>query len=213
MPFPKYLNFVLQFCPPVEQEKGFAQNSLRSRIEAGKPFGVDKLSEAEKAEEALGVKEGYDSIVKQKDDIGKNINGWLVGSALGDRAFFQWQLVASLAAALAGIYGNSAEEAVYPLAKNDSTGQPLDGSKHNYAITFAPGKYPPVNAFWSVTMYDGKTRSRSSTTRWKSTLSTLPCCRTSSETRTVPSQSTSRRTLHQPTRRQTGCPLLMVLST
>src|SRR5271165_2902788 len=31
--------------------------------------------------------EGYDSIVKQKDEIGKNVNGWLVGSALGDRAF------------------------------------------------------------------------------------------------------------------------------
>jgi hypothetical protein len=158
LPFPKYLNFVLQFCPPVEQEKALRAKFATVGIEAGKPFGVDKLSEAEKAEEALGVKEGYDSIVKQKDDIGKNINGWLVGSALGDRAFFNGNWLLRSAAALAGIYGNSAEEAVYPLAKNDSTGQPLDGSKHNYAITFAPGKYPPVNAFWSVTMYDGKTQ-------------------------------------------------------
>ena len=62
------------------------------------------------------------------------------------------------AGALAGIYGNSAEEAVYPLAKADDKGQPLDGSKHNYTITFAAGEYPPVNAFWSITMYDGKTQ-------------------------------------------------------
>lgn len=77
---------------------------------------------------------------------------------MGDRAFFNGNWLLRAAGALAGIYGNSAEEAVYPLAKNDSAGQTLDGSKHNYTITFAADQYPPVNAFWSVTMYDGKTQ-------------------------------------------------------
>lgn len=45
-----------------------------------------------------------------------------------------------------------------PLAKNDSAGQSLDGSEHKYTITFAADRFPPVNAFWSVTMYDGKTQ-------------------------------------------------------
>jgi hypothetical protein len=158
MPFPKFLNFVLQFCPPVEEEKALRAKFATVGIEAGKPFDLAKLSDAEKAEEALGVKEAYDAIEKQRDNIGKNINGWLVGSALGDRAFFHGNWLLRAAAALAGIYGNSAEEAVYPLSKNASDGQPLDGSKHNYTITFAAGQYPPVNAFWSVTMYDGKTQ-------------------------------------------------------
>jgi hypothetical protein len=61
-------------------------------------------------------------------------------------------------AALAGIYGNSADEAMYPMATTDVTGAKLDGSRHNYTITFAPGGFPTVNAFWSVTMYDGKTQ-------------------------------------------------------
>jgi len=49
-------------------------------------------------------------------------------------------------------------EAVYPMARVDGKGQPLDGSKHNYTLTFPAGQLPPVNAFWSVTMYDGKTQ-------------------------------------------------------
>jgi hypothetical protein len=158
LPFPKFLNFVLQYCPPVEEEKALRAKFATVGIEAGKPFELDKLSEAQKAEEALGVKEGYDSIVKLKDNIGTNVNGWLIGSILGDRAFFNGNWLQRAAGALAGIYGNSAEEAVYPLAKSDAAGNSLDGSKHNYTLTFAGGQYPPVNAFWSVTMYDGKTQ-------------------------------------------------------
>jgi hypothetical protein len=58
-----------------------------------------------------------------------------------------------MAAAKLGIYGNTKEEAMYPLYPVDATGQPLDGSKGSYTLRFAPGQLPPVNAFWSLTMY------------------------------------------------------------
>jgi len=156
--FAKYLNFVLQFCPEAPGEREIRAKLAAIGLGAGKPFDLDKLSEAERAEEAIGVKEGYDAIVAQKDDIGKRINGWSVGSALGDRAFFNGNWVLRAAGALAGIYGNSAEEAVYPMTTADGNGKLLDGSKHKYTLTFAAGQFPPVNAFWSVTMYDGKTQ-------------------------------------------------------
>jgi len=158
LPFPKVLNFILQFCPPVEEEKALRAKFAEVGIDAGKPFELRNLLEAQKGELALGLKDGYDSIEKQRDNIGKNINGWLVGSGFGDRALFHGDWLLHAAAALAGIYGNSAEEAVYPIAKNDNAGAALDGSKHNYTVTFAAGQYPPVNAFWSVTIYDGKTQ-------------------------------------------------------
>ncbi|MGA7410375.1 MAG: DUF1254 domain-containing protein [Bryobacteraceae bacterium] len=156
--FPKYLNFLLQFCPPVPAETELRAKFAEVGIEAGKPFDPSKLSEAQKAELGLGVKEGYDSIEKQRDNVGKNINGWAVSSAFGDREFYHGDFLLRAAAALAGIYGNDAVEAMYPLAKNDAAGSPLDGSKHNYTLTFAAGQFPPVNAFWSITMYDGKTQ-------------------------------------------------------
>jgi hypothetical protein len=62
------------------------------------------------------------------------------------------------ATAKAGIYANDPVEATYPLTRTDAAGQPLDGSKHGYTLTFPAGQLPPVNAFWSVTMYDGKTQ-------------------------------------------------------
>ena len=45
-----------------------------------------------------------------------------------------------------------------PLLETDSDGQKLDTAKYRYTITFQPLQLPPVNAFWSVTMYDGKTQ-------------------------------------------------------
>jgi hypothetical protein len=47
---------------------------------------------------------------------------------------------------------------MYPQAKSDSAGEALDASKHNYTVTFAKGDFPPVNAFWSIAMYDGKSQ-------------------------------------------------------
>jgi hypothetical protein len=47
---------------------------------------------------------------------------------------------------------------MYPYTRTDANGELLDGSKHKYTITFAPGQLPPVKAFWSVTMYDGKSQ-------------------------------------------------------
>ena len=55
-------------------------------------------------------------------------------------------------------FGNDAVEAMYPLTKVDASGQPLDRSRSSYTLKFPAGQLPPVNAFWSVTMYDGKTQ-------------------------------------------------------
>jgi hypothetical protein len=62
------------------------------------------------------------------------------------------------AAAHSGLYGNSADEALYPPFFVDADGKPLDASSNRYSITFGDGELPPVKAFWSLTMYDGETQ-------------------------------------------------------
>jgi hypothetical protein len=52
-----------------------------------------------------------------------------------------------------GLGANQPEDAIYPLNVGDADGQPLNGV-HDYVLHFAPAELPPVDAFWSVTMYD-----------------------------------------------------------
>src|ERR1700693_1560266 len=57
------------------------------------------------------------------------------------------------AVALVGLGANQPEDAIYPLNFADADGKPLAG-KHKYVLHFDKDEMPPVNAFWSVTMYD-----------------------------------------------------------
>ncbi len=156
--FFEYLDFVLQFAPSGPEEKDIRAKLARIGVGPGKTFNFKDLSVEHKAEIVLGMKEGEKKVEEKVAQIGKNINGWNVGSAYGDRDFYQGNWLLRAAAAKAGIYGNSADEAMYPMTRKDMNGNYLDGSKHNYTLTFAANQLPPVNAFWSLTMYDGKTQ-------------------------------------------------------
>ena len=105
-----------------------------------------------------GVKAAFAKIGAAAEGVGTTVNGWQIGSAAGSREFYKGNWALRAAAAKLGIYGNSEAEAVYPFTRSDANGIVLDGSKHTYQMTFAPGQLPPVNAFWSITMYDGRTQ-------------------------------------------------------
>ncbi len=156
--FFEYLDFALQFAPPSPDEKEIRAKLARIGVGPGKILSFKGLPVGHKLEISLGMKDGDEKIDKAVADFGKDINGWRVGSPAGDRAFFHGDWLLRASAAKAGIYGNSAVEAVYPFTRVDVDGKTLDGSKSQYTLTFPVGQLPPVNAFWSVTMYDGKTQ-------------------------------------------------------
>jgi len=156
--FFEYLDFALQFAPAGPEEKEIRAKLASIGIGPGKAFDFKDLSLEHKAEIGLGMKEGEKKVEEKIAAIGKDINGWRVSSAFGDREFYKGDWLLRAAAAKAGIYGNDAAEAMYPMTKALADGSLLDGSKGKYELTFTKDQYPPVNAFWSVTMYDGKTQ-------------------------------------------------------
>jgi hypothetical protein len=147
--FFEYLVFALQFAPAGPEEK-----EIRAKLAS---IGKD-LSPEQKAAAGLGMKAGDAKVDQYLSSGAKDINGWKIGSLFGDRDFYHGDWLKRAAAAKGGIYGNDAVEAMYPMTRTLADGEPLDGSKHKYTLTFAAGQLPPVNAFWSVTMYDGKTQ-------------------------------------------------------
>ncbi len=201
--FFEYVDFALRFAPPRPEEKEIRAKLARIGIGPDKTFDFKELSLAHKAEIALGMKAGEGKVEQAVAGLGKRVNGWQIGSIAGDGAFFNGDWLKRATLAKAGIYGNDAAEAVYPMTTVDARGEKLDGSKHDYTLTFPAGQFPPVHAFWSVTMYDGKTQLliENPINRY---LSTLPCCRSSTRTATVLSPCISRRTRRPEPRRPTG---------
>jgi hypothetical protein len=156
--FFEYLDFALQFAPAVPNETEIRAQLASIGIGPSKTFNFKDLSLEQKAEILIGMKQGESKVTAAVAKAGTVVNGWNVSGLPGDSAHYNGDWLARAAAAQAGIYGNSPEEAMYPFTFNDVTGKKLDGSKSNYTITFPAGQLPPVNAFWSVTMYDGKTQ-------------------------------------------------------
>jgi len=151
-----YLNFLLQFCPthPSEEEK-FARFATLG-IGAGLPFDPAKLP----ADTAKAVDEGIADAWNDEEEMRRRLNTGEISKIdlFGDREFVEGNYLRRFLAANLGIYGNSKEEAVYPNYGNDSEGQPLDSSSNRYTLRFEKGALPPAHAFWSLTMYDGSTR-------------------------------------------------------
>jgi hypothetical protein len=154
--FFEFLDFALQSIPSGPGEEAIRAKLASIGVGPGKKFEFKDLSLEHKAAILVGMKEGDKKVTARAASIGKNINGWSVGSAFGDRVFYNGDWLLRAAAARAGIYGNDAVEAMYPMTKTLADGKVLDGSKGKYTLTFAKDQFPPVNAFWSVTMYDGK---------------------------------------------------------
>jgi hypothetical protein len=146
------LNFILQFCPTDPSEIELMARFAKIGVGAGTTFDANKLSPEMKTAIEQGIADAwreYDDLKRTQIDTGKVTSG----EVFGTRAFLKNNYLYRMAAAILGIYGNSKAEAMYPIYAVDGNGQTLVGS-NRYTVRFAPGQLPPVNAFWSLTMYD-----------------------------------------------------------
>jgi hypothetical protein len=161
-----YLDFMLTLVKTPQEEQALMKRFAKIGLGNEDKFDIKKLSpEIQKAIEE-GVKEGFSEM---EEFVKNNTKDPLAAAKIfGTRAFLKKSakenynldefFILRAVAAYRGIYGNSADEAIYPTYMTDGQGVPLDASQNKYTLTFKKGEFPPVKAFWSLTMYDGKTQ-------------------------------------------------------
>jgi hypothetical protein len=144
------VNFVLRYSPTVPSEVDLMERFAKIGVGGGLTFDPAKLSPEIKTAIEQGRADAYEAFAGQIKlmNEGKLTSGEVFGTReyLKNNYLYRW--VATI-----GIYGNSKQEAMYPVYRIDADGKPLNGA-NRYTLRFEPGKFPPVKAFWSLTMYN-----------------------------------------------------------
>lgn len=147
------LNFLLQYCPTDPSEKELMARFAKIGIGAGKTIDFDKLSPEVKTAMEEGIKEVWSvdfAAFMKKVEAGE-ITG---GQVFGTREYLKNNYLFRMGGAVLGIFGNSENEAIYPMYSTDESGKLLDATSNKYILHFAADELPPVHAFWSLTMYE-----------------------------------------------------------
>jgi hypothetical protein len=145
------LNFILQFTPTVPSETELMARFAKIGVGAGKTFDSNSLSPEIKTAIEQGMTDAWADLASVKNEV--DAGTVTSGDLFGTREYLKNNYLYRMAGAVLGIYGNSKLEAMYPAYAIDAAGQNLDGA-NRYAVHFAAGELPPVNAFWSLTMYE-----------------------------------------------------------
>ncbi len=147
-----YLNFLLSFCQPIHpSETDLMARFAKIGIGPGLPFDGEALDAEVRDSIRAGIAAARETVAAKITTIAKQVNGWTFSDIFGTREWYGGNFLMRAVAAMAGWGGNDVIEAIYPTARADSDGNPLDGA-HRYQITFTTS--PPAKAFWSITMYD-----------------------------------------------------------
>jgi hypothetical protein len=137
-------------APAAAEDQPMIEKMANLGIVAGKDFEFSKLDPGVQAALKDIPTVALRKIEADKTSMGKMVNGWIISKGLGGYGT-DYQKRAVVAAF--GWPANRQDDAVYPYTEIDSKGEKLNGS-NKYTLTFAKGQTPPVNAFWSITMYE-----------------------------------------------------------
>lgn len=154
MPADKFFAYaaeLLKLNPPHITDQPIIAQMRRIGIEPGKSFDITKLDPAvQKALET--VPQDAQQLIKWKlPTLARVANGWSMNTdTMG--VYGNYYLKRALITQY-GLGANLPEDAIYPANLADDTGKPLDGA-NKYKIHFDKATMPPVDAFWSITLYD-----------------------------------------------------------
>ncbi len=142
-----YANFVMSLTTPNPQDKPVLDKIAQIGVVAGQPWDASSFDKKTADAIAAGMKDSVDALKSAAATV-VDATGFFRSRKDTDKDYFKRALGVKM-----GIFGNVKAQSFYYSMANDSDGAPLDGSKHNYSVTFAADKMPPVKYFWSCTMY------------------------------------------------------------
>jgi hypothetical protein len=146
------LNFVLGFCPPNPAETEIMARFAELGVGPRGTFDSRTLTPEMRKAITEGMTDAWATFKEFKEtqlDTGNRTSA----DAFGAREFINGRYLDRMSGAVLGIYGNSKAEAIYPAYFVDDAKRPLSGA-NDYQLRFAPDQLPPVNAFWSLTLYE-----------------------------------------------------------
>jgi len=149
--FFSYVAELLRKHPPHITDQPIVARMKRIGIEVGKSFDYNNASTAVRDALNQGAKNGLKAMYAKLPTLARVVNGWQMNT--DTMGVYGTYYLKRAVVAVVGLGANLPEDAVYPINIGDSEGKPLDGAK-NYVLHFAKNELPPVDAFWSVTMYD-----------------------------------------------------------
>lgn len=145
-----YASELLRVNPPHVSDAPFLDRMKRVGFVAGEKFDVTSLPKPLRRAFEDAVFNGQKRMRDNQNGFTKQKNSWLLNNTgLGSYGtnYLQRAIVSKEA-----LGANAPEDAVYPMTSWDAQGQPLDGN-NKYLLHFHEAQLPPVNAFWSVTVY------------------------------------------------------------
>src|SRR5271165_395024 len=144
---------ILKLQPPHITDQPILALMKRIGMEPGKSFDIDKVDPAIKAGLETAPEDALKLMAWKASSLARVVNGWSMNTdTMG--VYGNYYLKRAIVTQF-GLGANLPEDAIYPLNLADETGKPLDGGS-DYLIHFDKGATPPVNAFWSVTLYDAQ---------------------------------------------------------
>ncbi len=154
MPAGKFFAYaaeLLKVIPPHITDQPIIAQLKKIGIEPGKSFDLDTADPAIRTGLATAPENARQLMAWKVPTLARVVNGWSMNTdTMG--VYGNYYLKRAIVAQF-GLGANVPEDAIYPLNLGDESGSPLDGTS-KYTLHFEKGALPPVNAFWSVTLYD-----------------------------------------------------------
>jgi len=156
MPAEKFFTYAVELMkvnPPHITDQTIIAQMRRIGIVPGKSLDFEKLDPAVRKALASAPADAQALMKWKFSSIGRVANNWLMNTdTMG--VYGNYYLKRAIIAQSA-LGANLPDDAIYPMNLGDETGTPLDGV-NAYILHFDKGKTPPVNAFWSLTIYDAE---------------------------------------------------------